>query len=326
VTPEPTRTPDRNLAMEFVRATEAGAMAAARWMGRGEKEEADGAAVEAMRLFLNSVAMTGVVVIGEGEKDEAPMLYNGEHLGLGGSPEVDIAVDPVEGTTLAALGRPNALSVIAASERGTMFDPGPCFYMNKVAVGAAAAGSIDIDRPPADNLRAVAKALGLPVSDVTAVVLDRPRHADLIAEIRAAGARIRLIEHGDVAGGISTGWPDAAGDILFGIGGTPEGVITAAALKCMGGEMQARLWPQSDEERRRVVDAGIDPDRVLGTHDLVRGDNCFFACTGITDGELCRGVRYDARGVTTESLVMRSQSGTVRKITAVYPPGHAWAH
>ena len=198
-----------------------------------------------MRLFLNSVAMTGVVVIGEGEKDEAPMLYNGEHLGLGGPPEVDIAVDPVEGTTLAALGGPNALSVIAASERGTMFDPGPCFYMNKVAVGAAAAGSIDIDRPPAENLQAVAKALGLPVSDITAVVLDRPRHADLIAEIRAAGARIRLIEHGDVAGGISTGWPDAAGDILFGIGGTPEGVITAAALKCMGGECRPACGPRT---------------------------------------------------------------------------------
>jgi fructose-1,6-bisphosphatase II len=326
VTDDPTRTPDRNLAMEFVRATEAGALAAARWMGRGEKEEADGAAVEAMRVFLNSVSMSGVVVIGEGEKDEAPMLYNGEQLGRGGAPEVDIAVDPVEGTTLTALGRPNALSVIAASERGTMFDPGPCFYMMKVAVGPAAKGSIDIDRPPAENLQAVAKALGLPVSDITAVVLERPRHADLIAAIRAAGARVRLIQDGDVAGGISTGWPDAPGDILFGVGGTPEGVITAAALKCLGGEMQARLAPRNDDERRNIVDAGIDPDQILGTNDLVRGDNCFFACTGITDGELVRGVRYDHRGVTTESLVMRSQSGTVRSITAIYPPDHPLAH
>jgi fructose-1,6-bisphosphatase II len=323
---EAPRTPDRNLAMEFVRATEAGALAGARWMGRGDKEAADGAAVEAMRLFLNSVSMSGVVVIGEGEKDEAPMLYNGEQLGLGGSPEVDIAVDPVEGTTLTALGRPNALSVIAASERGTMFDPGPCFYMMKVAVGPAAKGSIDIDRSPAENLESVAKALGLPVSDITAVVLERPRHADLIAAIRAAGARIRLIQDGDVAGGISTAWPDAAGDVLFGIGGTPEGVITAAALKCMGGEMQARLAPGDDKERQAIIDAGTDPDQILGIDDLVRGDNCFFACTGITDGELVRGVRYDQRGVTTESLVMRSQSGTVRSITSLYPLGHAWAH
>jgi len=327
VTPdEPLRTPDRNLAMEFVRATEAGALAAARWMGRGDKEAADGAAVEAMRIFLNSVSMSGVVVIGEGEKDEAPMLYNGEELGLGGPPEVDIAVDPVEGTTLTALGRPNALSVIAASERGTMFDPGPCFYMMKVAVGPEAKGSIDIDRSPAENLKSVAKVLGLPVSDVTAVVLDRPRHADLIAAIRDVGARIRLIQDGDVAGGISTAWPDAPGDILFGVGGTPEGVITAAALKCMGGEMQARLAPKDDAERQSVIDAGIDPDVILGIDDLVSGDNCFFACTGITDGELVRGVRYDARGVTCESLVMRSQSRTVRSITAVYPLGHAWAH
>jgi fructose-1,6-bisphosphatase II len=232
----------------------------------------------------------------------------------------------VEGTTLTALGRPNALSVIAASERGTMFDPGPCFYMMKVAVGPAAKGSIDIDRSPADNIKSVAKVLGLPVSDVTAVVLDRPRHADLIDAIRDVGARIRLIQDGDVAGGISTAWPDAAGDILFGVGGTPEGVITAAALKCMGGEMQARLAPKDDDERKRVIDAGIDPDVVLGIDDLVAGDNCFFACTGITDGELVRGVRYTAGGVTCESLVMRSQSRTVRSITAVYPVGHAWAH
>lgn len=315
---------ERNLGMELVRATEAGALAASRWMGRGDKEAADGAAVEAMRQLLNTASMAGVVVIGEGEKDRAPMLFNGEHLGVGTPPEVDIAVDPVEGTTLTAIGRPNALSVIAASDRGTMFDPGPCFYMTKLAVGAAAKGSIDIDRPTADNLRAVASALGKSVREVTAVVLDRPRHKDLIAEIRAAGARIRLIQDGDVAGGISTGWPEAGADVLFGVGGTPEGVITAAALKCMGGEIQARLAPRDDGERQRIVDAGIDPDRVLGTDDLVKGDNCFFACTGVTDGELVRGVRFDKAGATTESLVMRSKSGTVRHITARFPPGHPW--
>jgi fructose-1,6-bisphosphatase II len=309
--------------MELVRATEAGALAAARWMGRGEKEEADGAAVEAMRVLLNSVAMSAVVVIGEGEKDEAPMLYNGEELGLGVPPRVDIAVDPVEGTTLTALGQPNALSVIAASDQGTMFDPGPCFYMRKIAVGKAAAGSIDIDRSPAENLEAVASALGKSVRDVTAVVLNRPRHDDLIEAIRSAGARIRLINDGDVAGGISPGWPDAGADILMSIGGTPEGVITAAALKCMGGEIQARLAPRDDEERQNIVDAGIDPDEVLSTNDLVKGDNCFFACTGITDGELVSGVHYDNQGATTMSLVMRAKSGTVRTVTARYPPGHS---
>ena len=314
--------PDRNLGMELVRATEAGALAAARWMGLGDKERADGTAVEAMRLLLNSVAMSGVVVIGEGEKDEAPMLFNGEELGLGVAPEVDIAVDPVEGTTLTALGRPNALSVIAASDQGAMFDPGPCFYMRKVAVGPAAAGSIDIDRSPGENLESVAQALGKSVRDLTAVVLDRPRHEELIAAIRSAGARIRLIEAGDVAGGISTGWPEAGADILFGIGGTPEGVITAAALKCMGGEIQARLAPSNDEERQKIVDAGMDADRVLGTDDLISGENCFFACTGITDGELVRGVHYGDRVVTTSSLVMRSKSGTVRSVTSRYPMDH----
>jgi fructose-1,6-bisphosphatase II len=308
--------PDRNLAMELVRATEAGALAASRWMGRGDKEAADGAAVEAMRILLNGVSMSGVVVIGEGEKDEAPMLFNGEQLGDGSEPAVDIAVDPVEGTTLTSLGRGNALSVIAVSDRGTMFDPGPCFYMMKIAVGAEAAGSIDIDRSATDNLKAVAKAKGESVRDVTAVVLDRPRHNDLIAEIRAAGARIRLIQDGDVAGGISTAWPDAGADILFGIGGTPEGVITAAALKCMGGEIQSRLSPRTDEERSNIVNAGIDPDKILLTDDLVSGNNCFFACTGITDGELVRGVHYDRGGATSASLVMRSKSGTVRSISA----------
>ncbi len=316
--------PDRNLGMELVRATEAGALAASRWMGRGDKEGADGAAVEAMRELLNTVAMDGAVVIGEGEKDEAPMLFNGERLGTGDGPAVDIAVDPVEGTTLTSLGRPNALSVIAASERGAMFSPGPAFYMLKIAVGADAAGSIDIDRSPTENLHAVAEALGVHVRDVTAVVLDRPRHQDLIAEIRNAGARIRLIQDGDVAGGIMAAWPETGADILFGVGGTPEGVITAAALKCLGGEMQARLAPRDGGERARIVAAGIDPDAVLRTDDLVRGDNCIFSCTGVTDGDLVRGVHYDARGATTTSLVMRSKSGTIRTITARYPPDHPW--
>ena len=272
--------------------------------------------------MLRRPVSLGVVVIGEGEKDEAPMLFNGEELGMGVPPEVDIAVDPVEGTTLIALGRPNSLSVIAASDQGTMFDPGPCFYMRKVAVGPVAAGSIDIDRTPGENLEAVAGTLGKSVRDVTAVVLDRPRHDGLIDAIRSAGARIRLIQDGDVAGGISTGWPEAGADILFGIGGTPEGVITAAALKCMGGEIQARLAPTSDEERQNIIDAGIDPDRVLGTNDLISGENCFFACTGITDGELVQGVHYDDRGATTSSLVMRSKSRTVRTVTARYPADH----
>ncbi len=317
-------TADRNLGMDLVRATEAGALAASRWMGRGDKEGADGAAVEAMRELLNTVAMHGVVVIGEGEKDNAPMLFNGEELGLGGAPEIDIAVDPVEGTTLTSLGRANALSVIAASDQGTMFDPGPAFYMMKIVVGAGAVGSVDIDRSPTDNLHAVAEALGEKVQNVTAMVLDRPRHEGLIAEIRAAGARVRLIQDGDVAGGILAAWPEAGVDILFGVGGTPEGVITAAALKCLGGEIQARLAPRDEDERQKIVAAGIDPAKVLGTDDLVSGDNCVFACTGITDGELVRGVHYDSRGATTTSLVMRSKSGTLRTITARYPPGHPW--
>ncbi len=322
MTSDPTREADRNLGMALVRATEAGALAAARWVGRGNKEGADGAAVEAMRVLLNSVRMTGVVVIGEGEKDEAPMLYNGEHLGQGTSPEVDIAVDPVEGTTLTSLGRGNAISVIAASDRGTMFDPGPCFYMNKLAVGPAAAGKVDITAPPTDNVNAIAAATAKKVRDLLIVVLDRPRHTELIAEIRAAGARIRLIPDGDVAGGISPAWPDSGADAMFGIGGTPEGVITAAALKCMGGELQGQLHPRNDAERQAIVDAGIDPDRVLGTNDLVSGDNCFFACTGITDGDLVQGVHYDSDRATTTSLAMRSRSSTVRSITARYPLSH----
>ena len=308
--------PDRNLAMELVRVTEAAAMAAARWMGRGDKEGADQAAVDAMRLVLATVAMDGLVVIGEGEKDEAPMLYNGERIGSGEPPETDIAVDPVEGTTLTSLGRGNAISVIAVSERGTMFDPGPCVYMEKIAVGPDAAGSIDVNRSASENLEAVAKAKGESVREVTAVILDRERHADLIAEVRRAGARIRLIQDGDVIGAVSTAWPGTGADVLFGIGGTPEGVIAAAALKCMGGEIQGKLWPRNDAERQAATDAGYDLDRVLMTNDLVSGDNCFFAVTGITDGEVLKGVHYDARGATTQSLVMRSRSGTVRLVDA----------
>jgi len=306
--------PDRNLALDLVRVTEAAALASSRWMGRGDKEGADGAAVDAMRIVLEGVSMDGLVVIGEGEKDDAPMLYNGEHLGDGTPPQTDIAVDPLEGTTLTSLGRGNALSVIAMSDRGTMFDPGPCFYMNKLAVGPEAAGSVDIRKSPTENLKAVAKAKGESVRDVTAVILDRPRHDDLIAEVRAAGARIRLIQDGDVAGAISTAWADTGADILFGIGGTPEGVIAAAALKCMGGEIQGQLSPRSDSEREAVLAAGFDLDKVIHIDDLVGGSNCFFAATGVTDGELLKGVHYDARGATTQSLVMRSKSGTVRRI------------
>ncbi|HEX8769703.1 MAG TPA: class II fructose-bisphosphatase [Acidimicrobiales bacterium] len=308
--------PDRNLALELVRVTEAASLAAAKWMGRGEKNKADGAAVEAMKVILQSVPMAGLVVIGEGEKDDAPMLFNGEEVGDGSPPEVDIAVDPLEGTTLTALGRGNALSVIAVSPRGTMFDPGPCFYMDKIAVGPEAVGSIDITATPTENLQSAAKALGKSVRNMTAVVLDRPRHDALIAEIRDAGSRIRLIQDGDVAGAISTGWPEAGADILFGVGGTPEGVISAAALKCMGGEMQGRLAPRSDEERKNVLEAGFDLEQVLTQDDLVDSDNCFFAATGVTYGELLRGVNYDRQGATTESLVMRSKSGTVRRVAA----------
>jgi fructose-1,6-bisphosphatase II len=269
-----------------------------------------------MRLVLGTVSMDGVVVIGEGEKDEAPMLYNGEHIGDGSPPATDIAVDPIDGTRLTATGQPSAVSVIAVSERGTMFDPGPCVYMEKIATGPDAAHVIDITKSPTENLRAIAEAKNEDITDVTAVILDRPRHADLIAEVRAAGARIRLIPDGDVAGAISTAWPETGADVLFGIGGTPEGVITAAALKCMGGAMQGRLYPRDDEERAAAIAYGFDLDRVLHIDDLVQGDNCFFAATGITDGDLLKGVHYDARGATTQSLVMRSKSGTVRMINA----------
>ncbi len=308
--------PDRNLALELVRVTEAAALAASRFMGRGDKLAADGAAVDAMRTVLESVSMDGIVVIGEGEKDEAPMLYNGERIGDGSPPATDIAVDPIDGTTLTALGRGNALAVIAVSERGTMFDPGPCVYMEKIAVGPEAAGAIDITRSPTENLRAVAKAKGELVENLTVVILDRPRHAALIDEVRAAGARIRLIPDGDVAGALQTAWPEAGADMLIGIGGTPEGVISAAALKCMGGEQQGRLWPRTDEERQAALDAGYDLDKVLTLDDLVTGDNCFFAATGITDGELLRGVHFFDGGAITQSLVTRSSSGTVRYVEA----------
>ena len=308
--------PDRNLAMELVRTTEAAAMAASRWMGRGDKLGADGAAVEAMRIVLSSVQMDGIVVIGEGEKDNAPMLFNGEKIGDGSPPMTDIAVDPIDGTTPTALGRGGALAVIAVSERGSMFDPGPCVYMEKLAVGPRAKGACDIRRTPSENLHSLADALGRPVRDLTAVILDRPRHDALISEVRATGARIRLITDGDVAGAIATGWPGAGTDILFGIGGTPEGVLAAAALKCMGGEIQGRLYPRNDDERTAAIDAGYDLEAVLMTDDLVQGNNCFFAATGITDGELLRGVQYHEFGATTQSLLMRSKSGTLRKIDA----------
>jgi fructose-1,6-bisphosphatase II len=311
--------PDRNLAMDLARVTEAAALAAGRWVGRGDKEAADQAAVDAMRLVLNTVPMDGIVVIGEGEKDEAPMLFNGEEIGFGG-PATDIAVDPIDGTTLTSLGRNHAVSVIALSQRGMMFDPGPCVYMEKIAVGAESADLIDLDAPVRTNLEAVAKARGEQVKDVTAVILDRDRHADLIRECREAGARIRLIPDGDVMGALATGWPDSGYDILFGIGGTPEGVIAACALTALGGAIQGRLYTRNDEERRAAQDAGYDLDRILTTEDLVGGDDVFFAATGITDGDLLQGVRYRGDGATTETLVMRSKSGTIRTIQS----NHKW--
>ncbi|MEM7337317.1 MAG: class II fructose-bisphosphatase [Actinomycetota bacterium] len=308
--------PGRNLALELVRTTEAAAVAAARWVGRGDKNTADQAAVDAMRAVLAGVEMDGVVVIGEGEKDEAPMLYNGEQIGNGEPPRTDIAVDPIDGTTLTALGKGGAIAVIAVADRGAMFNPGSAVYMEKLAVGPTGAGIVDIRLPVDRNLKALAKAKGVAVSDLTAMVLDRPRHADLIAEIRDCGARIRLIADGDVAGAIATAWPGSGVDILFGIGGTPEGVITAAALKAMGGDLQGRLWPRNDEERALLVEEGFDLDKILSMDDLVEGDNCFFAATGITTGDLLQGVKVGADSITTQSLVMRAKSGTVRLIEA----------
>jgi fructose-1,6-bisphosphatase II len=308
--------PDRNLAMELVRVTEYGAMAAARWVGLGEKEKADGAAVDAMRLMLDTVRMDGLVVIGEGEKDEAPMLYNGERIGDGSPPQTDIAVDPLEGTTLAAEGSPRALAVIAMSERGTMFDPGPIVYMLKMATQPAYAHLLDIDRPLAETLQLIAREKGTGIEDVTVMMLKRERHKDAVAEIRAAGARIRFISHGDVSAALLAVQPDSPVDLLWGIGGTPEGVISAASIKCMGGQMLGRLWARDDAERQAARDQGYDLDEVLDVDRLVAGNDVFFAATGVTDGDVLQGVHYTARGATTESLVMRSRSGTVRRVAA----------
>jgi fructose-1,6-bisphosphatase II len=306
--------PDRNLALELVRITEAAAMAAGRWVGRGDKNGADGVAVNAMRSLIGTVGMRGVVVIGEGEKDNAPMLYNGEEVGDGTGPECDVAVDPIDGTTLAAKGMNNAIAVMAVSARGSMYDPSAVFYMEKLVTGPEAAGAVDIRLPAAENIRAVAKAKGGDPDDVTVVILDRPRHADLVEEIRSTGARIKFISDGDVAGAIMAARPETGIDLLLGVGGTPEGIIAACAMKCLDGVIQARLWPRDDEERQRAIEAGHDLDQVLATNDLVSGDDVFFVATGITDGELMRGVRYSGGGATTHSLVMRSRSGTIRSI------------
>ncbi len=310
--------PDRNLALELVRVTEAAAMAAGRWVGRGDKNDADGVAVNAMRAMISSVGMKGTVVIGEGEKDNAPMLFNGEEVGDGTGPECDVAVDPIDGTTLTAKGMNNAVAVLAVSPRGTMYDPSAVFYMDKLVTGPEAADVVDIRLPVKENIARVAKVKGLSVNDVTVVLLDRPRHAKLADAIRETGARIKYISDGDVAGAIMAARPDTGIDLLLGVGGTPEGIIAACAMKCIGGKIQGRLWPQDDDERQRALDAGhnLDADFVLGTDDLVTGDDAFFVATGITDGELMRGVRYRGETVTTDSLVMRSRSGTVRSITA----------
>jgi fructose-1,6-bisphosphatase II len=318
VVSDPT-TPDRNLALELVRVTEAGAMGAARWIGRGDKNAADQAAVDLMRRMINTVVMQGVVVIGEGEKDEAPMLFNGERVGAGWGPEVDVAVDPLEGTRLAALGMPGAIAVIAVAERGSMFFPGAALYMNKIAVGPEAAAAIDIEASPTDNVHAVAAAKGMKVSDLTVVVLERDRHEALIAEIREAGARVNLIRDGDVAPSIAAAQPFTGVDMVMGIGGTPEGVISAAAIKCLGGAIQGKLWPRNDGERQALLDGGYDIEKVLTADDLVRGEDVFVAATGVTGGSLLRGVRTSSAGIETESIVMRSRSGTVRRIAAHHP-------
>jgi fructose-1,6-bisphosphatase II len=308
--------PDRNLALELVRTTEYAAIACARWIGRGDKEGADGAAVDAMRLLLDTVSMDGVVVIGEGEKDEAPMLYNGEHIGDGSAPEVDVAVDPLEGTELCAKGLPNAIATIALSERGTMFDPGPCFYMLKMATSRDMAHLLDLDRPLGETLKLMAKEKGVAVGDIVVIMLDRPRHDEAMAEIRDVGARIRLIPHGDVSAALAAVTEGSPVDLLYGIGGTPEGVLAAAALKCTGGQILGRLHPRSEEERRAALEAGYDLDEVLDRDRLVSGNSAFFAATGVTDGEMLDGVRFTRGGATTESVSMRARSGTVRTITA----------
>jgi fructose-1,6-bisphosphatase II len=308
--------PDRNLALELVRVTEAAALAAARWVGRGAKESADGAAVDAMRLLLDTVPMDGIVVIGEGAKDEAPMLFNGESIGDGSPPQVDIAVDPLEGTTLTARGMPSALAVIALSERGTMFDPGPCVYMEKIAGGPEVADVLSLDDPLPEVIARVAERKGKPVGDVTIIILDRPRHEQGVAAIREAGARIRFISDGDVSAALFAVTGEGGVDLLWGVGGTPEGVISAAAIKCLGGQLLAKLWPRDDDERQAALDAGYDLERTLDVDALVSGEDVFFAATGVTDGDLLQGVRYRGGKASTESLVMRSRSGTVRTVSA----------
>lgn len=313
--------PDRNIALEMVRVTEVAAIAASAWMGRGDKIAADAAAVDAMRQMLSTVRMDGLVIIGEGEKDDAPMLFNGERVGDGNPPHVDIAVDPIDGTTLTSAGRGGALSVIAVAESGTMFDPGPCVYMEKLAVGPESRGCVSIDLTPTENLREIAKRKKIPVKELTVVILDRPRHEGLIDEVRTAGARIRLIGDGDVAGAIATAWPESDADLLLGIGGTPEGVIAAAALAGMGGEIQGRLYPRNEEERSVAIDRGYKLDQILTTRDLCGGDHAFFAATGITDGDLLRGVLYSEHGARTQSLVVRSTTGTVRFVDTFHKFG-----
>ncbi|HEX4816246.1 MAG TPA: class II fructose-bisphosphatase [Nonomuraea sp.] len=318
--------PDRNLALELVRVTEAAAMAAARWVGRGDKNGADGAAVNAMRQLINTVSMNGVVVIGEGEKDRAPMLYNGERVGDGSGPDCDVAVDPIDGTRLTAMGMPDAVSVIAVSERGSMYDPSAVFYMEKLVTGPEAADVVDIEAPVSANINAVARAKHCSASDVTVVVLDRPRHERLVKEIRETGARIKFITDGDVAGAIMAARAGTGIDLMLGIGGTPEGIVAACALKCLGGVIQGRLWPRDDAERARALDAGHDLDRVLTTNDLVRSDDVFFAATGITQGELMHGVRFRAGAAITQSLVMRGRSGTIRRIESEHQLGKLRAY
>jgi fructose-1,6-bisphosphatase II len=311
-----TERPDRNIAMELVRVTEAAALAAGRWIGRGDKNGADGAAVDAMRLMIDTVSMRGTVVIGEGEKDEAPMLFNGEEVGNGDGPETDVAVDPIDGTRLTSIGQPNALAVIALAERGSMFFPGSAVYMEKIACGPEAVDVIDIDASPEENVRAVAKAKGVRPEEITVTVLDRPRHVDLIAAVRDVGARVYLITDGDVAGAISAASSGTGIDLLMGIGGTPEGVISAAALKALGGAILGRLYPRDEAERRTLIEEGFDPEKILTTDDLVSGRDVFFAATGITDGSLLEGVDYHSDGATTHSMVIRSRSGTVRYVEA----------
>jgi fructose-1,6-bisphosphatase II len=312
------REPTRNLALELARVTEAAALSAGRFMGRGDKEAADGAAVNAMRLVLQTVDISGIIIIGEGEKDNAPMLYNGENVGNGSEPDVDVAVDPIDGTRPLAFGRSNSLATVAIAPRGTMFDPGPFVYMNKLAVGPEAKGKINIEKSITENLKAIAKAKNKDVEDLTTIILDRPRHEAMIAEIRKVGARIRIIPDGDVAAALMTAWPDTGVDVLIGIGGTPEGVLAACALRAMGGEIQGKLFARDENELSRGREAGYDFDKILTMDDLVSSEDVFFAATGITDGELLQGVRYFGDGARTDSIVVRGLTGTVRRITATH--------